>query len=227
MARDVFRNSPLHNRCRITIENVQSYMNRSGATINGKTYGSEKAYVREENKQKLLEVISERHMLQFAELWPLSIDDTAELYLECRKGCWERHRDKMPITRSDVYLPLFGEIEKHETVSTIYAYIGRNQILDGRAVKIGYTDQELIKYLNTKKREHDPWLVATKCGSYREEQKEHQKWGMYRAEGREWYWYADRMFQTFRDEWDVVVDFDNLMEKARQLCIPNWKEVGQ
>lgn len=148
---------------------------------------------------------------------PFGLEDVASRYGDCRRRNFKTLRDNKPIRKDWHALPLFGDPEVSPTV-VLYAYWGRNQILDRRIVKVGYTSELLAKYLRSLGRQYDPKLMASCPGSKDDEDRFHVNWKQFVAEppggSREWYWATELMFNLFRREWTLDSQFDVLAEEA-------------
>jgi len=195
-------------------EGVLNWLRLSGATINGKTYGSDEIIIRQDSREELYQYICERYFkLTGAARAPFSVDVAAQTYSGVRKGNYELLRDGKPIKKGFESMPLFGVMDD-DIPATLYAYWGANQKAGMRLVKVGYTTKILADYLRSLDRAYNPKLLAHKPGDYTDEQELHRTWSRFRAEGREWYYATEVMFDSFRRGWKVTEDFELLAEEA-------------
>lgn len=197
-------------------EQVLNWLRLGGVTIAGATYGSDHVVLSSEGREELYRYVFERYYKLAGKAMPFTVDIVAKTYSGCRKGNYENLRDGKAITKGCRALPLFGELED-DVVATVYAYWGSNQKAGRRLIKIGYTEQELTKYLRTLERAYDPRLMAQRCGGRPEEQEIHRAWSRFRAEGREWYWATEAMFDSFRRDWKTTEEFEVLVEEALEV----------
>lgn len=189
-----------------------NYLKLREMRLCGYTYGSESLLIHKEPREELYKRIVTRFIAISGTMCPFSIDDVIDAYSGCRKRNYVALRDGKAIEPEPDRL-LFG-IVNDGPVATVYAYLGHNARQKKRLIKIGYTSQNLTEYLRGKVIQHDPQLMATKCGGRKEEAAEHARWDRYRADGREWYYATDAMLSAFKREWDVTAEFDLLSTQA-------------
>jgi len=82
-----------------------------------------------------------------------------------------------------------------------------------RLIKIGWTSQDLDKYLRSKAISHDPILLGSRGGSWHDEQAEHLRFRMYLADGREWYFPRPALLDAIQREYDTTEDFDTIRDE--------------
>lgn len=82
--------------------------------------------------------------------------------------------------------PLFDGIDPTPGC-IVYAYSGKIAKVAWRVVKLGYTDQNLDKYLRSKRIAHDPILLANTPGDLPLEDSFKAQWRHLLADGKEWF----------------------------------------
>jgi hypothetical protein len=118
--------------------------------------------------------------------------------------------------------PLLGEDEV-ENCATIYAYSGTYATLKGqRLIKIGYTAQNLRRYLASKRDEYDPQWLASMPGSESLEDKIHAQWECQLARRDEWYWPVSELRAWIQAEFELLApDYDKIWDQARATHGPS------
>lgn len=191
-----------------------TYLNQADGDIDGHTYGEDWILFEPKAAALLVALIDDCHRRRYCEQRPHTVPPWRVLhtYVQCRKKNYESMRDNKPISAD--WTPLFGDaMEDAEPIAVVYAYWGRNQVVDRRLVKIGYTSKKLSTYLEGLRRAHDPVLLAHQPGDRSTERSEHVKYRPLLAEGREWFEPTPAMLEDFRREWNVVPGFDGLVPK--------------
>jgi hypothetical protein len=147
---------------------------------------------------------------------PFGLDDVAQMWHGVRRGNYKTLRDGKPIAKDVHSLPLFDEPDV-SICAVNYVYWGRNQKFDGRLVKVGYTAGDLASYLKKLGRMYDPILMASRPGDKDDENAFHLQWRHFVADGKEWYWAHNPMFDAFRRDWQLVADFEAIAKEALQV----------
>ena len=210
-----YLNKPKRERLKLATicKGVINYLRMAGETICGFTYGSESVYTDEQAKTELYKMVVARHCSAYGQPPDFTPDEVGRIYRDVRKGNYKICRDGGLIQSE--YYPLFGDDEDlSKPISTIYTYWGSNQKAHRRLIKIGYTDKPLGEYLRRLERQYDPQLLASQCGGEADEKRELARWRRFLAEGREWFFPVQTMFDTFRREWKITADFDRIMREA-------------
>jgi hypothetical protein len=114
--------------------------------------------------------------------------DVAKVFVGCRKGNYKRLRD-CKIIPSTV-----------DPGSVVYGALGCIANHDGRLMKIGYTEQNLKRYLRSKRIQSDFILVASYPGGHTEENEAHLALQSFLVEGREWFAKRREVFEYMADE---------------------------
>lgn len=193
---------------------IMNYLLDSGWTINGVPYGSSLLFQEPENLVELHRQVAMRYYDAYKERFPFSNPDVAIAYEAQRKAKYRIFRDGKQVPRD--HLPLFkDDVDDScpKPVSTIYAYWGCNQNVHRRLIKIGYTGQNLQRYLSSLKRQHDPKLLSSKCGDEPQERREHHRWRDLLYEGREWFRPDEELIQYLRT-WNMDKDFEAVAKAA-------------
>jgi hypothetical protein len=197
---------------RRTCEALLNYLKLGGMRLCGISYGSDKLLTNPDASQELYKRILQEYSKRTGERCPFKLHEVLDAYGQCRKGNYKALRDGQPI-QNEPDLPLFGKSVKGPT-AVLYAYLGHNARQKRRLIKIGYTSQDLTTYLKSKVIQHDPQLLASRCGGIEDEHAEHVRWDRILADGREWFFATTMLLDAMRREWDVTDNFEELAEQA-------------
>jgi len=114
--------------------------------------------------------------------------------------------------------PLFV---KETPGGVVYVYSGRIATQHGRLIKIGYTGQVLKEYLDSKRLQHDPILLATMPGDQATERHFHYQWQRILIDGREWFEPCVELRQWIKRTFhDLDPAFEDTFARAIELRKP-------
>lgn len=134
-----------------------------------------------------------------------------EIWGQCRKYGYRELRDQETIKEPE--RPLLDESPSPGAV--VYVYIGLLATHQKRFVKIGFTSKNLQEYLDSLRRQYDPWYLAKRPGNKPLERSYHRRWKEYLADGDEWFYPRSDLFDWVKASFPVLnPDFDAIVDKV-------------
>ncbi len=201
--------SVVEGRVYASCERTLSYLASSGVTIYGLSYGSDRFSDIEEAGEVLANLVRRLHFETYGQhLLTKSTRQIVGIYRTARKANFKRCPGKSRDGTQRMFTPFVKEMDSFPLIdgdddsysATVYAYYGRVATFPQRLVKIGYTTQELRRYLSSKRIPHKPQLLATRPGGRNAEDLEKAKWSLYLREGNEWFEPSRTMFRYFEQD---------------------------
>lgn len=200
------------------LHGLLNYLKLSGATIQGATYGSRKILNTPDGRAELHAKFNELYTRIYGGRPPFCTDDQlANDYEQERAGNYKPLRDAQAIKRIVEIYPLLGDtLNAEEPIASLYLTLGRNQNVRGPVVKLGYTGDQVDEYIARRFREHGERIMATACGAKAEEAFELAKWKRFLADGDEWFYPVEAIFDHYRHNpmWDIRPKYEELVREA-------------
>lgn len=207
MAMSARMSSPNERKVIESCRSVLDYLNRQKVLLNGYSYGSDFLLTDPVASDELFSMILRQHIRMYGKSFSLSKSEVLRTYVAQRKGNDQDLKNKVPI-KAEKTRTLFGEPDEERVYGIVYSYIGSNQVLQKRVLKIGYTSGNLCAYLAKLERAYRPRLLGSIPGTIETETAEKQRWSMYLAEGKEWFWPVEVIIEHLKCEWKIDANFD-------------------
>lgn len=136
-----------------------------------------------------------------------------EIWSQCRKYGYRELRDQEVIVEPE--RPLIPGTPSRGGV--VYVYAGQLATHNKRFVKIGFTSKNLEEYLESLRRQYDPWFLAKRPGNIPLERSYQKRWNIYLADGDEWFYARSDLLDWVKASFAIVnPDFDQLVQKLIQ-----------